>query len=563
MLKSLHLISIAALSALLIAFPVAAQQASGPAGWVPEDFAGFIRVDMANAESTLDVLNIGTFVASVLQPTRVQFTGAQPFDAFFPLTALDMENATFENLVSGWLGNEVIIAYPQLDGQFISEQPLLILPARDSFRAASDLSPFIQEQNFLESESRYGANIYHGDQISIALTPSVILIGTPEDIEAALLTGTGETPALIAQGAYQEVIGSMPENGVISAYLQNESAANALNFVLNGGQGSEVIATLGEALGDTEELSAALTTGDVDAIGVSLNPITLFNNSLEISAVAHFSDDVNTYTEAVDSQLLNFVPRNAMIVQSGGDGAEALQFALNALPIANFAGIALGSFPINRPTEAMQELIPAPSESEIQDVVENFSAALGNTTELNLETLLQQFSGSYAAALLPRPNNPLPVLNSDTDGLFVAQVDDGTDTLEQIRTIIEALTMQTLVEKNNGDQQIYAIEDPATSQSLLELTIVDNVLLAGTGNAVDSALRAFAGDNRLVEESRWQALTNEGTPQWYFDVDAIYNVASPLAGGPQTGPVNQVAIRQESLDDQLVRFVLTATLSLT
>jgi len=563
MLKALRLIAIAALSVLLIAFPAAAQTTPHFTGWIPENFAGFIRVDMTNAQSTLDALNISTFVASALQPTRVEFTGSQPFDAFFPLTALDLENATFNALISGWLGNELIIAYPELSAQFISQQPLLILPARDSFRAAGDLSPAIQDQDFLERELAHGAAIYHGDQAAIAITPSAILIGTPEDVETALLTGTGEAPPLIAQETYQAVISALPESSIVSAYLQHESAANALNFVLNGGQGSSIVAALGEALGDPDQLTAAMAAGGVDAVGVSLSPITLFNNSLEVSAVVHFANDVRADADSIDSQVLNFVPRSAMIVQSGGDGEEALQFALNALSMTNYAGLALGSFPLAQPNASLQTLIPAPTSADIHSVIESYSVLLNDTAEIDLERLLQQFTGSYAAAILPRPNNPLPVLNADADGLFVAQVEDGTDTLEQLRLLVETVTLQTLVEKDDSELPVYALQDPATGQSLLELTAVDDVLVAGTGGAVTAALRAFAGDNRLNAENRWQVLAEQGVPQWYFDVDAIYNVISPTAGGPQTGPVHQVAIRHEALDDQLVRFVLTVSISLT
>ncbi len=562
MLKCLRLIVISALCVFLITLPAAARQAANPADWIPEDFAGFIRVDMANAQAALEVLNIGTFVASVLQPTRVEFTGAQTFDSFFPLTALDLENASFDELVSGWLGSEIIVAYPQLSQQFVSQQPLLILPTRDSFRAAGDLSSAIQGQDFLERETHLGASIYHGDQVTIALTPSVVLIGLPQDVEAALLTGMGENPALTVQNTYQAIAAALPENRAVTAYLHGESAANALNFVINGGQGVGVVAAIGDALGDTGTLAAAMASGGIDAVGVSLNPVTLFNDSLEVTAVAHFADSVNAASESLDSELLSFVPRNAMLVQSGSDGQEALQFALNALPLANFAGTALGSFPIARPAAALQELIPTPTATEIHDVIEDFNSLLGETAEINLESLLQQFSGSYAAALLPRPNNPLPVLNSDADGLFIARVEDGEAAVEQVRAIVETVTLQSLVERTANDQTVYALEDTTTGQSLLELTAVDNVLVAGTGNAVNFALRAFAGDNRLIAEPRWQVLADDGTPQWYFDVDAIYNVVSPVAGGPQTGPVNQVAIHQVELDEQLVRFVLTASLSL-
>ncbi|MBE2183092.1 MAG: DUF3352 domain-containing protein [Anaerolineae bacterium] len=563
MLKQLRLLGLITFSACLIALPAVAQTPNNPAGWIPEDFAGFIRVDMTDARSALESLNIATFVASILQPGRVQFTGSQTLDTFFPLAVLDLETASFNDLVSGWLGREIIIAYPALDQQFVSEQPLLILPTRDSFRAAGDLSPAIQAQDFLQRETRNGATIYHGDQVTIAFTPSVVLLGSSEAVDAALLTGAGEAPALISGETYQIVIGALPENAVMTAYLQQESAANALNFVLNGGHGRDLVSAMGESLGDSHQFAAALASSGVDAFGAALNPLTLFNTSLELHAVAHFPDDLQAQSAPIDPQLINFVPRSAMLVHSGSDAQNALQFALNMLPLTNFAGVALSSFPVNPAPAASQSLIPTPGAEDIHNAIESFSASLEAASAINLDSLLAQFSGSYAAALLPRPNNPLPVLNTPTDGLFVAQVEDSSTAIAQIREIIEVLTLQFLVESGNGGQTIYALQDPMTGQSLLALTAVDNILVVGTGDAVDAALRADAGDNRLIREDRWQRLAREGAPQWYFDVDALYNVISPTAGGPQPVPVNQIAIRQEELGGQLIRFVLTATLSLT
>lgn len=563
MLNQLRLLGLIVFSACLIASPAATQAPDNPASWIPESFAGFIRINMTDARSSLESLNIATFAASILQPARVQFTGAQTLDSFFPLAELDLEAASFDDLISGWLGREIIIAYPALDQQFVSEQPLLILPTHNSFRAAGDLSAAIQAQDFLQRETRNGATIYHGDQATIAFTPSTVLIGTAEAVNAALLTGTGEAPSLISNATYQTVSGALPENAILTAYLQRESAANALNFVLNGGHGRDLVSAMGESLDDSHLLAAALASGGVDAFGAALNPLALFNTSLELHAVAHFPDAIQAQTTPIDPQILNLVPRSAMLVQSGSDSQNALRFALNTLPLANFAGVALSSFPVNLSPAVSQSLIPTPTAEDIRGAVEGFSTSLEAASAINLDSLLAQFSGSYVAALLPRPNNPLPVLNASADGLFVAQVEDSSATVAQIREIIETLTLQSLVETDNGDQTIYALQDPVTGQPLLALTAVDDILVVGTGDAVSAALRANAGDNRLIREDRWQTLAQAGDPQWYFDVDALYNVISPTAGGPQPVPVSQIAIRQEALSDHLIRFALTATLSLS
>ena len=119
---------------VLISLPVGAQDSS-LLDWIPADFAGYVRVDMTNAPQTLQSLNLGAFIGSVFQPTRVTTEAALTFDDVFPLSSLDVEGITFNTVILPWLGDELIVAYRTMpaDYQVSSEDALLMLPTEDTF----------------------------------------------------------------------------------------------------------------------------------------------------------------------------------------------------------------------------------------------------------------------------------------------------------------------------------------------------------------------------------------------------------------------------------------------
>ncbi len=141
--------------------PLAAQSAD-PTDWIPADFTGFVRLDMTEAQFTLNDLNLSLFVAAVLQPARFQYTEPQGFDSFFPLDSFDVEGASFSQSVLPWLRDEVIVAYRQLGAQFDAspEETLLILPSRDAFTSASFLQAIVEAQDLRRDEGEHpGADI--------------------------------------------------------------------------------------------------------------------------------------------------------------------------------------------------------------------------------------------------------------------------------------------------------------------------------------------------------------------------------------------------------------------
>jgi hypothetical protein len=219
--------------------------------WIPADFAGFVRIDTSDAETTLQNLNIGLFTASMLQPPRVQFTEALGFDTFFPVTSFDVEGATFSRNVLPWLDDEVIIAYRSLGAQFdaSAENLLMIFPTEDSLEAASALSPIIERQDLLRRDTYRGMNIYIGDKTAFALTPRAVLVGALGLLHATLDTITGNAPSLTADPVYQQIQAALGENSTISAYIGADAAARALGILMSGSDAADpLLAAIDQSL---------------------------------------------------------------------------------------------------------------------------------------------------------------------------------------------------------------------------------------------------------------------------------------------------------------------------
>src|SRR5690242_1251462 len=115
---------------MLLASPVAAQDALSPLVWIPADFSGFVRLDMRDPIQTINQLNLSAYVASRIQRQRAQYTGFPDFSDFFPLDVLDTEDVTFETQVLPWVQGEIVLAYRRFDSSFsvAPEDALLVLP---------------------------------------------------------------------------------------------------------------------------------------------------------------------------------------------------------------------------------------------------------------------------------------------------------------------------------------------------------------------------------------------------------------------------------------------------
>ncbi|WP_343417754.1 hypothetical protein [Candidatus Flexifilum breve] len=124
---------------VLLAFPTLTFAQTTPAyiNWIPADFDGFVRVSMDDPALALRRLNFGLFVAASLEWARFPNLSETPtLDQYFPLDMLDLETASFGTNVAPWLGDEVVIAYRDLNADFQADQTLMILPTYDSFTSA-------------------------------------------------------------------------------------------------------------------------------------------------------------------------------------------------------------------------------------------------------------------------------------------------------------------------------------------------------------------------------------------------------------------------------------------
>ena len=537
--------------------PVSAQEAS-LLDWIPADFAGFIRVDMSDPGQTLQSLNVGAFAASMLQPTRVSLERALTFDDVFPLTALDVENISFNSSVLPWLGDELILAYRSMPPNYVvsAEDVLLILSTDDPFNAINGLSTIIQGQDLLEETTYRGVTIYRGDQIALAATPLAVLIGAEEAIHAALDTEAGETPALTGEANYQAARAAIPGEPSIFAYFHGEAAAGGLAYVLGGAEDAGLLlGAVGEAarsLQQVESVETALLAGEIDAVAIGLRLDTLITNEVGARIVFHTpTEGLIEADAAFDTSLLDLIPRSALMVQSGSDAHNAVYTSLAALPMANFAARVLGGFPIAPAAMPEDAVVPIPTAGDIENAVNSFASALESVHQLDLiADVLDQAQGSYAFALLPRPNNPLPVLNTPFDALLVLEAQDAGAVLEGIDTLLQTFVVDGDFESvTYGGYDFTTLATVDTDEAILSMGAVDDLFLIATGDAVELALAAQRGDNRLISQARWLDLSREITPSLYVDIPGVYNTFFPTAGGQQGSFVRQIGVESRTLGE--------------
>jgi hypothetical protein len=169
---------------------------------------------------------------------------------------------------------------------------------------------------------------------------------------------------------------------------------------------------------------------------------------------------------------------------------------------------------------------------------------LDRFADFNLEDdLLQHLSGSYAVAVMPRPNN-LSSLNTPYDVLVVAETADGEAVMAGLTRAVQAtLNLETLGNVTLDDFTFQAIPGRSSDDPALLMGMVDTMLVVGTGTSVEAALRARAGDNRLVSRPRWQSVSGDNAPHLYLDISPLYNTFLPQEGGPIVVGINQVSAR--------------------
>lgn len=520
---------------------------------IPADFAGFVRVRL-DAPTAIPPLNIAVFAAARLQPERISSLQFAGYDTLFPLDIFDVEGATFSQFILPWAKGEVIVAYRQF-GQGLRVQRddvLMIVPAQDMLRAAAALAPVLQAQDFLETESYQGLLLHKGDLATIAFTPEAVLIGSSALVKQALDARAGAAARLIDQAAYQMVIANSPPNTLLFAYLKGENAASALNGLLNTSTTTEpLLVNLGESLREAEfaqgSFGLPLLTSSLDALGASVVvedlpfvPGTNFvvgenNEPLRVRASITLYNEQTHFnkTEAFDSSVLNLIPQSAFVVQSGSNARSAAYDVLYTLPLTNFAGSLLGAFPVQPSVGVFNNQINQPSAEDLQQAVSGYLSVLNALAGFDLDTdLLNYLSGSYSFALIPRPNNPTPVLNTPFDVLFVAQVNNRELAAAGVTRLLEIIFGSTLIENEDLDGVRYAtIREQFTGEVIVRVGVIDNTLIVATGSALQPALQARSGDNRLVDRERWQTVSKDEIPQLFVNISSFYSTFFPTTGG--------------------------------
>lgn len=548
----------------LLAMPALAQN-TRPESFIPADFTGFLRLDVTDPGA----LSLAATTAALLQPGRFDIANFQGYDTLFPAQLLDAEEVTFSQAILPWAREDVIVAYRRLNSRLQADMDdvLAIIPPTNMLRAASTLAPIIQFQDLPEQIRHRGTTIYIGDRTAIAFTPEAVFLGAADLIQAALDVRAGTAARLIDQSAYQAIAESSPQEDFAFLYLSGAQVSPALSVILSGDVSQEpLLRALGEALGalnTRDGLGAALLTSDVEAVGISIMVHTLpelqgiglivqGDNVLSVEATASIVTSTRKPSDeiAFDMALLNLVPASAVVVQSGADVHSAFYDALSALPLASYVRSVLRAFPL----EAAQNptLRSAPTAEELQGAVNGLISALDDVGGFRLEDdLLAHLSGSYAAALLPRPNNPTPVLNTTFDLVLLAQTSEANAALNGLTDLLRLLTGVTFEQETLNGLNFSTLREPETGEVVARLGVIDGTLALTTGDAMQQVLDARRGDNRLIDRERWQGVSRNYTPQLFVNLGAFYNAFLPSLGGVLAEQTSLLAARGEYISETL------------
>ncbi|MCA9910004.1 MAG: DUF3352 domain-containing protein, partial [Anaerolineae bacterium] len=261
----------------------------------------------------------------------------------------------------------------------------------------------------------------------------------------------------------------------------------------------------------------------------------------------------------IESALLNFIPRSAAAVQSGADANQAAKVTFLGLPLANYTGILLAALPV--PASALPQAGDIPLADDLTMAFASFNDALAAVQGLNLQSgLIDHLDGSYALALIPRPNSPTPVLNTPYDLLAVMQTDDAETARASLTQLVQTyLASDLFVDETIDGAQFTILRAPRTGAPVISIGAVDNVVILATGSAAELALDARRGDNRLVDQARWQALSGARAPHLYVDINPYLNLIAPQPGGRQPSPINQVGINTHYLGGGIYQLELIVT----
>lgn len=572
------LLSMLLFSIPLIIRPVAAQSSS-LLDWIPAEVNGFVRLDTRDPAFPLEAINLALYGAFNLQIARAIPNNAVDYDVLFPLDALDVEGATFAQVVLPWLGDEWVIAYRNLDANLAvaPEDTLMLIGASDPFVAVNTLAAVLQAQDLLERTTYRSMTIYEGDQTSIAFVASAVLVGGSDLVRAAIDASVGETSGLLDvanRDLYERVAGDLTDETIrtpVTALLHGEAAIGAFAFALGGGErGQPVLTALGEALQSLEEASsveAALLQGNVSAAAISLSAGNLLQEDVQARVIFQTEAAFPETTSTFDTAVLTYLPRNAAFVHAGVGANRLTDFTLATLPMANFLTRALSGFPLTETAASQADALSVPSGADIIASLDSFRNVLNDYANVDLNSLLDSVGegGSYALALLPNPNNPVLEFGIPFDMLLVAQVAEPTAFLDAASSLAAAyLGEDGFATAEINDLPARTLTTPDAAQPFLTLAADedDGLLLIGTGTALDTALRAADGDNRLINEARWQDMNVNGQAYLYADATGIYNALIPTQGGQRQLRITQAGLTTQTLSDGLYQIDLTVGLNL-
>ncbi|MBZ0303397.1 MAG: DUF3352 domain-containing protein [Anaerolineae bacterium] len=545
--------------------PVAAQEKVDLLTWIPADFAGYIRLQVRDNGETLTALNVATFAASFLQPQRVDFQALNDLGAVIPLADLDIEDASFAQDILPWLGSEIILAYPTLGRNLQTDDRVVLLPTRDVLQSASNFNRILDQQDILKRDTYRGHTLYLADKTTIVFTPQAVLFGPTEAVKQILDVQAGTGDRLVDQAAYRAAGGSVPQTAIASGYLAGEDVLRALSVLIDGSESAlpilQNISTVLDTYRKDHSLEQLVFGNALDGIGFTLQADTLRLNSVQVTLHLYAgSYAAEPVAAEFHSAVLDMVPQNAMIVQSGTDAPGAAYDLLVTLPLANFAGQVVGAFPVTEATPPATPMLKIPDSADIEQVVGGLLRVLSQQANFDFDhDLLQHLNGSYAVALLPRPNDPLPPLNLPYDLLLLAEVDDPQAALDGATKMAQLLLGLDQLETTSIDGLEFQTVQ-VNGEPVLHIGTVDDQLVVATGAALQQALDARRGDDRLVSRDRWQALSRDALPQLYVDIPAVYGTFLPQFSGLQLQQIKQLGVRTQYLGDGLFQMDLMATL---
>jgi hypothetical protein len=514
-----------------------------------------------------------TSSGGLLQPQRINPQNFQGYENFIPLDVLDVENASFTANILPWLNGEVVLAYRKLPSslQASASDTLMILPTDNVLVAASALNPIIKGQDLPKLETYRGITIYIGDKSAIAFLPHVVFIGPTDLVKEGIDRWAGAGHSLIEQPGYQAVQSASPGDSLVYAYLTSDDLVSALSVLLNGDNSAEpLLKAFGEALSqfrtapvfETSFLNAA-----VKSVGIGLKgTIDSKTQTAQMEATATFYMPNATLVSdnaKFDPSILNLIPRSAMVVDSGTDVSGAVYAALAALPLSDFTSTILGAFPIQpSPGTAAPNVIDKPSAEEVKAAAASFLKVLESIGGFNLqEDLLAHLSGTYAVALIPRPNDPTPVLNTPFDVLVVAQVKDGDKALAGASQLLKTVAAVNTLDQDTVQGTTFdALHDPNTGDPVIQMGVMNNTLIVATGSALDFALQAQKGDNRLITNDRWKSVSQGETPQLFVNLNSVYNTFFPGAGGQPVDQARLLTAASKPLKNDLFQIQVTVRL---